>query len=285
VKINHTLPNALPAPRFQGDGRYAPCLTRLRSQYAKLPEAERLVADYLLANSGDAMTRSIVEVARTSTVSPSTVTRLSVRLGYTGYVDMRTALAVEILNPDYQTLTPLTGGDTTEAIIRKVMDFGAQSLYDTASVLDPRAVERAVEAIAGCRRVDCFAQGSITGPIAEMVEYRLLALGFLCAAYNRERQVMSASLLRHGDVALGLSNSGAAGEVSAALAAARAGGATTICITYDPRSPVAQTADICLLTTSRETLVTSDSVASRLPMLAVLNTLYACLVLHTSRAD
>lgn len=263
--------------------RYAPCLTRLRGMHPSLTEAERRVAGYLFVYAGEAVTLSITEAARAAGVGAATITRLCAKLGYASYTEMKTALAVELLNPDYAAPDPIGDDDDTAAVIRKVLDIGAQSLKETTAVLDPAAMARAADAILRCRRVECYANGNITGPVAEIAQHRFLVIGVPCAAYTRGEQATAATLLRPGDVALGLSNSGTAPPVAAALAAAREAGATTIGVTYASDSPVARAAEIVLLTATRDSHLTGDSVASRLPMLAVLDILYACVALHKNR--
>lgn len=264
--------------------RYTSCLVKLRSSYASLTEAERRLADYLLANPGKAMFYSIMEMAREGGASVSTVTRLCVKLGYTGFVDMKTALAVELLNPQHDARSPIAADDTTQAVVNKVFDLATQGLRDTLHTLDMEAITRAADAMASCRRVECFGHGNVTGPIAGIFHHRLIMIGVPAAAFTHDWQANSASLLGQGDVALGLSNSGTAVPVAHALQVAREAGALTICITSAPASAVARAAEIVLITATHETHEWSDSVASRVPMLAVLDTLYACVALRKNRA-
>lgn len=271
------------AARHHANGQYVPCLSRLRGSYASFTDTERRLADYLLAQPGKAMFYSIMEMAREGGVSVSTVTRFCIKLGFSGFVEMKIALAVELLNSKHDASTPIGHGDSTRAVVGKVFDLATQSLRDTLHTLDLDAVARASDAIAACRRVECFGHGNVTGPIAGMFQHRLIMIGVPAAAFTHDWQANSASLLMQGDVALGLSNSGTAIPVANALQLAREAGATTICITYAPSSPVARAADIVLLTATREPHEWSDSVASRLPMLTVLDTLYACVTLRRTR--
>jgi len=134
--------------------RYAPCLALLRSAYPALSEAERQIADFVLANPDLVLLSSVTELARESGVGASTVTRLAVKLGYQGYPELRTALAVELLNRDETGPEPLGDGDDAAAAVRKVVAVGIQNLHDTAGLLDPAAVTTAAEAIVRARRVE-----------------------------------------------------------------------------------------------------------------------------------
>src|ERR1700727_2566161 len=68
---------------------------QLRAGLAGLPDAERRVAECLLAQPTDAGYDSVGRLADRAGVSPATVVRLSRRLGYTGYAALKLAIAHE----------------------------------------------------------------------------------------------------------------------------------------------------------------------------------------------
>ena len=91
----------------------------------------------------------------------------------------------------------------------------------------------------------------------------------------------SAALLRPGDVALGISHSGQTRETIEMLAEAGSRGATTIALTSFPRSPLAELADIVLLTASQATTFRPDALSARHPQLVVLDLLYIAVAQRT----
>lgn len=91
----------------------------------------------------------------------------------------------------------------------------------------------------------------------------------------------SAALLRVGDVALGVSHSGQTRETIEMLAEAGSRGATTVAVTGFPRSPLAELADIALLTASRATTFRPDALSARHPQLVVLDLLYIAVAQRT----
>lgn len=264
--------------------RYSPCLAMLRGLYPRLTSTERRVADYLLGNPGRVLHLPITDLARACEVGVGTISRLCAKLGYSGYPEMKIALAVELLSPDQNIGGSIHEHDDVATVIRKVIEIGIQSLKDTVALLDPAELDRATTAITRARRAEFYATGGISGPIARIAQHRFLILGIPSTAVTeQEQQVASASLLGPEDVALGLSNSGESLPVARALDQARQSGATTICITNAPESPVARAAAIRLLTANRETWIWSDSVASRIPMLGAIDALYANVALRKYR--
>ncbi len=85
---------------------------------------------------------------------------------------------------------------------------------------------------------------------------------------------MSSSLLGPSDVALGISHTGASRDVTDALARARSHGATTICITHRPSSPITKVSDVVLVTAAQQTAFRSEASSSRIAQLTIIDTLY-----------
>lgn len=263
---------------------YTPCLTLIRATYPQLTQSERIVADYILQNPGSVLRYSIAEVGKQSGVGLATVNRLCAKLNYRSYSDMKIALAIELLSPDNSTPDPVSPDDDAAALLQKITNIAIQNLRDTAALLDPTALAQATELVAIAERVECYATGGLSGPIAHMTQNRLLNLGITCSAYtDPHQQVVSAGLLSSNDVALGLSHSGESPFVAQSLEAARKVGAKTLCVTSSPLSSVARSADHILLIAKRETIVGSDQVTSRMSMLGVLETLYAAVALQKYR--
>ena len=90
-----------------------------------------------------------------------------------------------------------------------------------------------------------------------------------------------AALLRPGDVALGISHTGQTRETIETLAEAGSHGATTVALTGFPRSPLAELADIVLLTASQATTFRPDALSARHPQLVVLDLLYIAVAQRT----
>jgi RpiR family carbohydrate utilization transcriptional regulator len=269
----HASPNGGPSAH---DG-HPSFLALLRGWFPNLTDSERRVAEYILANPDRMLISSISEVAIRGGVGASTLTRLATKLGYADYPEMRTALAVELLNSNESALETLADEDDADAVARKVMRLGMQNLQDSLALLDPAEIERAVVAILGARRVEFYANGAATAAMARLAEHRFLVVGVSCAVYDRSAQIIMASgLLGPGDVAIGFSHTGEGPDVVPALRTARELGATTICMTNVPNSSITRVADIQLLTAAWSARPADDHpAASMVAMVAAIDTLYA----------
>jgi len=59
-----------------------------------------------------------------------------------------------------------------------------------------------------------------------------------------------------------------------ALESAKKAGATTVCITHRPSSPITKVSDVVLVTAAQQTAFRSDASSSRIAQLTIIDTLY-----------
>ena len=85
--------------------------------------------------------------------------------------------------------------------------------------------------------------------------------------------LIHASMLRTGDVAIGISHSGSTKNTIKMLEEAKKNGATTICITGMEKAPITRVSDICMVSHSKETMFRSMAMASRIAQMAIIDAL------------
>jgi DNA-binding MurR/RpiR family transcriptional regulator len=256
---------------------------------ARLPEftgALKRVAEQVLTDPAGAARATIVELAERSGTSPATVTRFCRALGFEGYADLRLGIAAETGRARAAGWTVDIGreiepGDPLEKVLEQIMAADTRAMHDTAALLDLGEVERAADAIAGATRVNIFgASGSAL--VGEEMQFSLHRIGVAAWAWTDVHNgLASAALLRAGDVALGVSHSGQTRETIEMLAEAGSHGATTVALTSFPRSPLAELADIVLLTATQATTFRPDALSARHPQLVVLDLLYIAVAQRT----
>ncbi|BCB78469.1 MurR/RpiR family transcriptional regulator [Phytohabitans flavus] len=256
---------------------------------AKLPEftgALRRVADQVLTDPAGAARATIVELAERSGTSPATVTRFCRALGFEGYAELRLGIAAETGRARAAGWTVDIGreiepGDPLEKVLEQIMAADTRAMHDTAALLDLAEVARAADAIAGAARVNIFgASGSAL--VGEEMQFSLHRIGVAAWAWTDVHNgLASAALLRAGDVALGISHSGQTRETIEMLAEAGSHGATTVALTSFPRSPLAEIADVVLLTATQATTFRPDALSARHPQLVVLDLLYIAVAQRT----
>ncbi|GGF93865.1 transcriptional regulator [Rhodococcoides trifolii] len=252
-------------------------MVRVRDALPGLQPAERRVADAVLADPSASSELSITMLATRATTSETTVMRFCRTLGLTSYPQLRLALAAAAARE------AVWGGpgegdidvsDTLSKVVDKIVHSETLALEDTRAGLDIEALQRAVDAIAGARRIDVIGSGA-SGFVAADLQQKLHRIGLVSFVWSDIHAALTgAALLDARDVAIGISHSGATLDTIDPLTAARSRGATTIALTNFSGSPIADDADILLTTAARETTFRSGATASRIAQLAVIDALF-----------
>ena len=274
---------AAPVPRAEPDS----ALVQLRARMPEFTGALLRVAEQVLSDPAGAARATIVELAERSGTSPATVTRFCRALGFEGYSDLRLGIAAETGRVSRTAGWTVDIGreilptDPLDRVLGQIMAADTQAMQDTAALLDLAEVERAAEAIAGSERVDIYgASGSAL--VGEEMQFSLHRIGVPAWAWTDVHNgLASAALLRAGDVGLGISHSGQTRETIEMIAEAGSHGAVTVALTSFPRSPLAELADVVLLTASQATTFRPDALSARHPQLVVLDLLYIAVAQRT----
>jgi DNA-binding MurR/RpiR family transcriptional regulator len=262
-------------------------LARVRAKLPEFTGALQRVAEHILSDPAAAARATIVELAERSGTSPATITRFCRAMDFEGYADLRLGIAAETgrmarsagwtvdIGREIQPTDPLS------RVLGQIMAADTQAMHDTAALLDLAEVERAAAAIALASRVDIYgASGSAL--VGGEMQFSLHRIGVAAWAWTDVHNgLASAALLKPGDVALGVSHSGQTRETIEMLAEAGSHGATTVALTSFPRSPLAEVADIILLTASQATTFRPDALSARHPQLVVLDLLYIAVAQRT----
>ncbi|MGD0052880.1 MAG: MurR/RpiR family transcriptional regulator [Vulcanimicrobiaceae bacterium] len=247
---------------------------RLQGAYSGLRAAEQRVADFILRHPDELIYLTVTELAERTNTSESTVVRLCQKIGYKGYQEFKIVLARDLVEPTTEIYAAIEPDDDLSTVKSKVFQANAQALRDTIEVLDDDELSKAVDALAVATRVDIYGVGG-SGPLAQDAYHKFLKLGIRAVALSDgDLMAMSSALLGPGDVALGISHTGASRDVTDALGRAKANGATTICITHRSTSPITKVADIRLVTAAKQTAFRSDASSSRIAQLTIIDTLY-----------
>ena len=244
------------------------------------PTAQR-IADYVLEHAADVVHMSVTEVAEQANASEGSVVALCQQIGARGFQQLKIALARDLVQPLQFIHEDLARGDDVGTVAAKIFHSGMQAMQDTLRVIDTTALERAVKAVLGARRVEVYGIGS-AAPIAEDANYRLLRIGIESkSVIDSHVQAISASLTGPDVAVLTVSHSGSTHETVTATRLAKQAGATTICITNYGKSPLLAHTDIVLHTMARETQFRTEAMTSRIAQLAIVDALIACLALAT----
>jgi len=257
---------------------------RLRFLQGEMGPAEKRIAEYILNHTGEMVELSISELAKKCGCGDATVVRLSRRLGLDGYQALKIRLAGE-LSASSALGKEIQKSDTCYEIFCKQNGNIAESLKDTESVLDAEQLEAVARLVMQSDRIVLFGLGN-SAAIAQDAAHKLLRLGLSAqACCDNHMQAIIASHLKRGSVAIGISHSGASKDIVEALQLCKICGAATVCVTNYGDSPIVAVSDYALFTKSAETKYSILGMSSRYSQLALFDSIYSYIVLHSDKAS
>jgi RpiR family transcriptional regulator, carbohydrate utilization regulator len=256
-------------------GEKPPLLTYLKGVLGSLNPTERLIADTVLADPESVVTSSIAEIRERSGASVGSIVGFCRRLGLKGFSEFRIALARDLAQ------SGLSGGNSLEngSLFEKVFHFQAQSLLETLQINSQANLERVAHAVEKARKIEFFSIG-LSYPVAYTAYCKFLLLGLPAAAQpDPHMQLITATQMKGGELAFGISCSGTTNETVQCLEVAKATGATTVCLTNALKSPITVHSDLRLYATPSEIKYFQAPLASRITQLAVIDALFVYLAL------
>lgn len=238
----------------------------------ELRRSEQKVADRVLRQPQFVTQMSITALAAASGVSEPTVVRFCRGVGCDGFSDFKIRLAQSLVTgvaPIHRGIEP---SDSIADLLSKIVDSTVGALTRLADNLDFAMVERAIDAVAGARKVEFYGVGA-SGAVAVDAQHKFFRLDIPSLAYSDPHlQTMSASILGAGDVVVAISHSGRSPSVVESARLAGESGATVIAITSSG-SPLAEVAEIPLCVDAPETTDVYTPMISRLAHLVVTDVL------------
>ena len=272
-----------PLPRVPFRGGLPPMahrvvLLKIKSLMPSLSVKEQAIANFILADPKSASRMTIIEMSSALGVADSTVFKFAKKLGYSGFRDFRNDLLAEEFDPTISVHENVTASDSVIEVAQKVFRSSMKSLEDTLSMLDQDALEHALGILLSAARISFYGTGE-SGVVALDAYQKFLRSPINChVIQDSHMQLMQASLLHEGDVAVVVSHTGLTREMIELARMAKAGCAKVIAITSYPSSKIAEYADVTFVSTSEETGYRTESLSSRYAQLAIIDTLYTALM-------
>jgi RpiR family carbohydrate utilization transcriptional regulator len=257
-----------------------PTVRGIRAALPALVPSERRVAELVLAEPKRLMYQSISEVAAEAGTAASTVVRACRRLGFSGFQELKVALAQDGGLPAVVLNREIDERSTAAEVLETVLHDGEDALNEARTTLDGEAFARAVDLVSAAERVLFVAVGT-SAPLAQDAAYRFTTIGVHAEApADVHVQHVRARLLGTRDVCVAISHTGATQETLAAVRGAVSAGASTIAISSFARSPLSEEVGVTLAAGSREMSYRIEAMSSRIAHLSILDALFVAVALR-----
>ncbi|WP_232792502.1 MurR/RpiR family transcriptional regulator [Actinacidiphila yeochonensis] len=255
----------------------------VRGLLPSLTPAAARIATLIVEDPARVARSTISELSVLAGTSESSIVRTARALGFSGYPELRLALAASAARQGSRpTLSSgITPEDSVEEVIAKLVHTESQAVLETATQLGADQLAGAVGALCGGGQLHIAGVGA-SGLVAQDLQQKLARIGRPCHAHGDSQSALtSAVLLGERDVFLVVSHSGESRDVIEPLRRASELGATTVVITNHPMSTAARLADHVLASAGRETTFRPGAMASRISQLVVVDCLFVCVAQRT----
>lgn len=243
----------------------------IKARYAGLRMSERKVADIYLSWDKDFEELSLATLAEKAGVSQPSVMRFVKAMGFDGFKEFKYAILKargeqEAIGEDEKNSAgfppplvygyAISEGDSLEAMPGRIISQAISCLGDTLKQISSEKIQKAAEMICSARQIAVY-----------YVENSASVA-----------QDFSASNLREGDLAIGISHSGSSKSTVDAIRQARKSGASVLCLTNQEDALIGKWADLLLCTENRQMLY-GNAIFSRISEIAVVDMIYVGVIL------
>jgi RpiR family transcriptional regulator, carbohydrate utilization regulator len=250
----------------------------IRIRLGDLRKSEHKVANLVLADPRRILNATIAETADIAEVSQPTVIRFCVAIGCEGFQDFRLRLAQSLALGTPATHSVLLATDPPEAVIEKIFDYTITSLDWARHHMDKEALTRAIALLEKATAIEFFGFGA-SGIVARDAQQKFPLFGVPCGAQlDSHQQIMAASMLRPGNVAVVISNTGRTRSILDVARTARESGAKVIGITGST-SPLAELCDVAIIAETLDNTNIYTPTISRIAALVVIDILSTAVAL------
>ena len=256
-------------------------MVKLRFLIPTLQRAEKAVAQALLEKPELICLMTLAELARETDSSDASIIRFCRKMGYSGFSEMKQAFANALNDSSIMTVEEIHKEDSVLDNLQKVYKSNMQTLTDTILLADKEAYEEAVQVLLKAKSIHFFGAGD-SAAVCQLFYFKFGRLGIPGSAQQDPvMQLMEASNLGPGDVAVIISYEGKSRTVLNAAKVADERGATIICITKMSKSPLLRLSDISLFIATSDVTVGRDIVARRVAEQMVIDALYLSVLVRS----
>lgn len=212
----------------------------LNNNKDKLTKSEERLAEYIATHSEQVIYSTMKSLGKNANTGDATIVRLCKKLGFSGFSQLKIALAQESMIPEEKEEKATFYSSSANTLIN--------SINKTEHLLDAKSLNQAIDLLLHAHRVYLFGVGH-SGESAKDYEKTWLRIGLIAHAENDPHiQVQVSTLLSDQDVVVGLSLSGHTRDTYDSLKLAKQSGAKIITISNDLNSPISQLGDVRLQT-------------------------------------
>ncbi|MFP1868411.1 SIS domain-containing protein [Lonsdalea quercina] len=258
-----------------------------RTLAPELGKKERAIALFIDDNPDTLATMCISDIARYLNVSVASITKVSKKLGFIGFHDLKMSIGKKEINLEELIEIPVIHDADlyTNKVIESTFFNSILALQDSLKAIDSHVIKTVASLFInrpeGAKIILAGCGGS--GAVCEDFNHKLLKVGvFSHVISDSHKQLMSASLMQTGDILLAVSHSGQTTDIINMVKVANEKGAESICLTNYPNSPLSHIARHSIISSVKNNPITGENATTRIVHLNILDAIFTIIASKTS---
>lgn len=236
--------------------------TMINNKRADLNKSENELLNFFIKNAHNIKNMKIHDVASKTFISAASIIRFCKKLGFSGYSELKTNLAISISNNNIT--------DTQYTTEVKIFE----DIQKTKDMINDSIVDEIVNLLNKATKIDFYGAGS-SEMICKEISKKFKALGISSYSYDDSSiMYLSASSLHKEDVVFTVSMSGETNSVIRAANIAKTRGATVISVTNMSINSLTKIADKSLFVCSTSFKLQNFNFESRLQALVLMEYIF-----------
>ncbi len=258
--------------------RSSNALEAIRAALPDLRKSDAKVARLVLEQPSWILDATVAALSDRAGVSQPTVIRFCTAVGFNGFQEFKLRLAQSLAFGRSAAHSVISATDSLGGVCDKIFEYTLSSLDWARQHLDREELRKAVEVLAAARGIEFFGYGA-SGIVARDAEQKFPLFGVPCRAQaDFHQQIMAASMMKPGDVALVISNTGRTRQIVEVAEIARKNGAKVIGL-VGAEGPVSALCDVTLLVETLDNTNVYTPTTSRIAALVVIDILSTAVAL------
>ena len=256
-------------------------LLKIREAYPSFHGNYIRIADCILKNPGLLIRDKVSDVARACNCDNAQIIRFCQKLGFKGFSNMKRALSHDLILQQTKVDIDIVNQDSVFGrMLENFRKDYQHTVNDTLAVCNEKSIQQTVDKIKKARKIMLCGLGS-SGIVCEDLQMKLIRMGY-SAFYHGKPAInkMMCSLLEKSDLMIVVSFRGENSEIVNYAKVAKNNGCPVVAITNYSNSPLANSSDIVLLTSSEEDDFRIGAMTSRLSQLMIVDILSVMLALN-----
>lgn len=242
-------------------------LAMISSYFPALSKSEKKVAQLILSNPDEIENLSINELSAMAGVGESTIVRFARKIGFSGFQDLKLALA------KYQAIVIKKDNDKDAGEKEIVYQQYTDSLSETMGFLEADQIQEVAKAMHEANRIYILAVGN-SGLVGMNLSNRLKRLGkWVEFVQDGQLQSIYATMTNEHDLAFAISTSGNTDEVIINAEMVKSHGTKLVSITNYRGSKLTGISDWVLIASSKEFISDAGSFAAMINQMFIIDVL------------